>query len=100
MDMNVLNGTISVIVLALTFASACLQWWWYKREGGDERGKLISLKCTNIMFGTLVIGIAVLLSLDGSLYFTKQWFKIMLVSIIGLSMVAGTLSLLVLRRKY
>ncbi|WP_248928144.1 hypothetical protein [Paenibacillus hamazuiensis] len=100
MDMNIVSGIISIVVLVMVFPSAFLQWRWYKREGGDERGKLISLKSTYNMCGTLVIGIAALVLIDGSLEISKSLFKLILVSVVGISLFVASVSLLILRNKY
>ena len=100
MDMNILNGVVSIIVIALAFPSVFLQWWWYKREGGDERGKLITLKSVNTMCGTLVIGIIALILIDNSWEMSKSLFKLVLVSVVGLSLFTSSISLLILRNKY
>ena len=100
MDMNIVDGVVSVFVMVLAFSSAALHLWWYKKEGRDERGQLINLKSTYIMCTALVFGIAVLIVLDGYLDLTKSLFKFILVSLVGLSMFVSAVSLLMYRSRY
>ena len=100
MDWNIIDGVVSLVVMVLALSSAALHLWWYRREGRDERGNLINLKATYVMCTTLVYGIAVLIVLDGSLEMTKSLFKLILVSLVGLSMFASAVSLLMYRSRY
>ncbi|RXT03911.1 hypothetical protein [Ammoniphilus sp. CFH 90114] len=100
MDMNVFNGMVSVVIMALVFPSLGILWWWHKREGQDERGRLIAYKSTVAMTNTFVILFVVLTIADVTWDLAKSLYKLFVVSGLGISVFAGCLSILILRKKY